>query len=219
MAKIAVDIDDTLYSFGRLARQVLSSEAARTGDDKLEVAAYAPWSEWRVPPDLIGIEEWLRIIDLCHTEEQILSQEPYPDAYDVLHDLVDEGHELVYVTSRNPERQNATEKWVEINGFPVGPLACSGHDKTQHIKDCQYIIDDRVSTLVRFVYDWEWTSNIKRLTGEIGMENSIKYKRIGFGLMTEYNRGLTDCPGIFLAPPENWVLLRKGLVKHGVLSS
>ena len=208
MAKIAVDIDDTLYSFGRLARQVLSEEAARLGDPKLEVCAYSPWSEWRVPPDIIGLDEWLRIIDLCHTEEQILSQQPYPDARDILCELVNEGHELVYVTSRNPERHNATDQWLYRNAFPEGPLACSGHDKTEHLKECQYVIDDRVSTLVRFVYDAEW-KNLGR----------GKDPRVGFGLMTEYNRGLTDCPGIFLAPPENWVLLRKGLVKHGVLSS
>lgn len=208
MAKVALDIDDTLYSFGRAARQVLSEEAARTGRADLERCAYAPWPEWRTPPDLIGMEDWLAIIDVAHEPENILRQQPYPGAREVLEEVA-EHHEIVYVSSRKGELENATRQWLMVNEFPAAQLLCTGHDKASHVRECQYIIDDRPSTLVRFVYDAEWHGGHRAGDGE----------RVGFGLMTEFNRALTDVPGIYLAPPENWALMRKGLAKHGVLPS
>lgn len=209
MATIAVDVDDTLYSFSNLARTILADEAARTGSDVLKAAAYAPWTQWRTPPDMMGVEEWLRIIDLAHEEEMILDQEPYPNSVTICHQLASQ-HEIVYVSSRNTERYDATLQWLNECGFPEGVLTCSGHDKTEHLKLCQYIIDDRPSTLVRFVYDYDWIN-------KHGSNNSAK-GRIGFGLQTEFNGALTDVPNIYLAPPMNWLLLRHYLIKTGVLT-
>lgn len=201
MIKIGVDVDDTLYSFASLARGVLASEAARTGDKALERAAYAPWPEWRTPPDLIGVDEWLRIIALCHDEEMIRCQQPYPGAADLLAELAKQ-YELVYVSTRDTERYTATKEWLVANLFPTGDLKCTGQDKAEALAGCHYLIDDRPKNLIDFVYDGSWE----------------EYQpRIGFGLMTEFNRALTDIPRIYLAPPGNWNLMRYYFVKTGVL--
>lgn len=207
MTKIGVDVDDTLYSFASLARGVLASEAAKSGDKTLERAAYAPWPEWRTPLDLLGLDEWMRIIDICHDEEMIRSQQPYPEAANLLTELVDNNYELVYVSTRNTERYSATKEWLVSNLFPMGDLVCTGQDKAEALRECRYLIDDRPKNLISFVYDFDWKY------GHIGTAG----ERIGFGLMTEFNRALTDVPNIYLAPPGNWNLMRHYLVKTGVL--
>lgn len=207
MAYVAVDIDDNLYSFTDLARQVLADQAVKTGDNLLKVAAYASWPEWRSPPDILGLDRWLDIIEICHDDDMILSQDPYPGAADVLAELAAQ-HMLVYVSNRSTERQGSTQDWLNKHGFPSGRLVCAAHhDKRTYITDCQYIIDDRPKNLVDFVYDYEWKFK----------HGSQQNPRLGFGLSTEYNAGLTDIPGIYLAPPRNWQLLRHYLVKTNVL--
>jgi len=203
MATVAIDVDDTL------ARTILADEAAKTGSDVLKAAAYAPWTQWRTPPDMMGLEEWLRIIDLAHDEDMILQQEPYSNSVAICHQLAEQ-HEIVYVSSRNTERYDATLQWLQECDYPDGVLTCSGHDKTKHLQSCQYIIDDRPSTLVRFVYDYDWKN-------KFGSTNK-QMERIGFGLQTEFNGALTDVPNIYLAPPMNWLLLKHYLVKTGVLA-
>lgn len=205
MGKIAVDVDDTLYPFTELARQVIAGEAYRTGDKLLERAAYAPWVEWRTPVDLLGTEKWLEIIDLCHSEVMIRTQRPYAWAAEVLTEL-SHYHELVYVSTRNTERELITREWLVKNHFPSGDFVCSGQSKREHVRECRYMIDDRPKNLIDFVYGSGWLE-----------DHTEEEARIGFGLMTEYNRSLTDVPNIYLAPPGNWRLLRHYFLKTGLL--
>lgn len=220
MATVAVDIDDTLYSFGDLAREMICSEAVRTGSDRLMNAAYAPWSDWRTPPDIMGMEEWIRIIGLCHTPEMVTQQMPYQGAYDALWRIIEAGHSITYISNRDPDLYGATELWLNMHGFPAHTgwdsfgqdlkhrvkLICTNKDKAPLIADCQYIIDDRPKTLVNFVYDFNWKNKYG--------SNNLSMKRLGFGLHHEYNAGLTDIPGIYLA--KSWTLLDKFLVEKGV---
>lgn len=203
MAKIGVDVDDTLYSFANLARGVLAAEAAKTGDKKLEAAAYASWPEWRTPVDLLGVEEWLRIIAICHDEEMIRQQQPYQGAADLLTELAVD-HELVYVSSRDRERYVATREWLTTNLFPAGNLICVDGDKKEALAGCQYLIDDRPRNLIDFIHDPYWFA-------------ANGNTRKGFGLMTEFNRALTDVKNIYLVPPGNWNMMRHYFVKTGVL--
>jgi hypothetical protein len=211
MAFVAVDIDDTLYSFATLARQVLADEAYSRDDEVLKRAAYAPWTQWRTPPDMMGEDRWMEIIALCHDENKILEQTPFDHAVDVVTELA-QHHEVVYVSSRAAERFDVTDKWLKDSGFPHGVLTCSGSDKVEHLKRCQYLIDDRPSTLVRFVYDYGWIADGHCLKDGEFIESK---QRRAFGLMTEFNAALTDVPRISLAP--NWSLIRHYLKKKEVL--
>lgn len=198
---IAVDIDDTLYSFGELARTVMCDLARKTDDKTLLKGAYASWNEWRTPPDIVGVDNWLRIIDISHEPENILSRTPYSGSVEVLTALA-QNNKLLYISNRATTSAvvNATSDWLGLHGFPDGELVCTTESKKPFIADCRYIIDDRPKTLVEFVYDPDWQ-------GE---------PRVGFGLHFEYNSSLTDVPRIKLAP--NWNLLYQFFQKEGLLS-
>jgi len=208
MARIAVDIDDTLYSFCDLARRLITEEGFRTGDKQLIQAAYAPWPEWRTPPDLIGLDRWLEVIGWCHDSELIVSQTPYDGARETLDELVDAGHDLLYISNRATETEEATAEWLRRVKFPFHPayseLVVTDQDKKPFLADCQYLIDDRPKTLVNFIFDPDW-------------DEAGPGARRAFALTKEFNRGLTDVPHIYLAP--TWAGLRyymagKGLIKE-----
>jgi hypothetical protein len=211
MSRIALDIDDTLYPFCNAARDKIAEIGAKTGNDLLITAAYTPWPEWRSPTDVMGLDIWLEIIDHVHQDETILKQEPYDGAVDVVNRLYDAGYDLTYISNRDLKTHEATQSWLQACGFPLDKenteLICTTGDKTQHMRDCQYIIDDRPKTLIQFVYDFHWAHK----------HGSDSKRRLGFGLHKEYNRSLTDAPGIYLAP--SWNLLELYLAKKGLLGA
>lgn len=206
MKTIAIDIDDTLYSFGQLAREVFVDIALETGDKRLQRGAYCAWGEWRSPVDLVEPDFWNEVIDRCHTDGNILSQTPYRYAPETLHELTNE-YDLIYISNRRESAWDATYAWLKKNDFPEGDLICTVESKMPLISHCQYIIDDRPKTLVEFVYDFDWKHSH-------GSTNRTAQRK-GFGLFGEYNRALTDIPNIYLAP--NWKLLRGYLITKGVL--
>lgn len=211
--RLAVDLDDTLYSFTQTAREVLVDLAIARGDETLMTLASASWSEWRTPAAMIGVENWFEIIERCHRPEVILDRQSYFGASDTLWDLVDAGHTLTYITSRDSQCEDATARWLQDNEFPFDPegtatLMCQYFpSKAEHIADCQVIIDDRPHNLIEFVYDFAWQY-------QHGSENH-EMQRFGLGLLSEYNRSLTDVDRIHLVP--NWINLRHVLLEKGLL--
>lgn len=219
MARIAVDIDDTLYSFTALARRIMTKVGFETEDKQLIAAAYASWPEWRSPPDLLGVERWLAIIDMCHDSDLILQQQPHLGAAETCNALLRAGHEILYISNRATETEDATRQWLHNNGFiDIGDwnagsvdFMCLMGDKAPHIAECQYFIDDRPKNLIQFVYDYDWSNKWG--------SNREDMKRRAFGLTTEFNRALTDVPRIYLAPTWsglNYYFQSKGLLKEQV---
>jgi len=197
MSKVAVDIDDSLYPFGQLAQEMMIQAAIRNDSKSLRKAAYSTWNEWRTPNDALE-EEWEEVIAMCHQDHVIRTQMPFKHSVTVLRKIFDQGHDIIYISNRSEDAYNATKEWLQAHGFPQsGSLVCTTESKAPFIEDCQYIIDDRPKTLVEFVYNNNW-----KYDDILGMR-----PRIGFGLFCEYNRALTDVPGIYLAP--NWALLEK----------
>jgi hypothetical protein len=197
MSKVAVDIDDSLYDFGSLAQEMIVQLAAETNDKRLQKAAYSTWNEWRTPNDVLE-EEWQTIIDMCHRNHVIRSQMPFKNAVTTLRKIFSAGNDIIYISNRSDSAYDATYEWLQAHGFPQAKsLVCTTENKRPFIEDCQYIIDDRPKTLVEFVYDYDWQRH----------EWDGRLNRVAFGLFCEYNRALTDVPGIYLAP--NWTLLEK----------
>lgn len=199
MSKIAVDIDNTLYSFEYAAREVYIELAHERGDKSLFKGAYNPWQEWRSMTDTCGDDICGEVITRVHSPEVISRQRPYPQCRVVLQELADDGHELLYISNRDPDTHDATAEWLEDYGFPTGKLACTFEDKIPLTRDCEYIIDDRPKTLVQFAYDDGWEGG-----------------RLGFGMAFPFNQALTDVPRIYLAP--TWTGIRYYLIDKGVLS-
>jgi hypothetical protein len=209
VARIACDVDDTLYSFRETARDELVRRAQDSRHVKsrqvYERAAYATWNDWRTPADLLGGFRWGDVIDACHTDEVILSRTPYVGAVEVIWELVKAGHEITYMTSRKPPTAKATAEWLGKNGFPFAgwndggaQLILSGSDKLPLLERHDVLIDDRPRTVIRFVFTPAATA------------------RFAFVKMGEWNFNLTDVPGVYVAP--TWLGIREGLRRKGFLS-
>ncbi len=179
------------------------------------------------------------VIELCHSEEIILEQEPFKGAADTCHALVEEGHELLYISNRATESEAATSDWLFNWDFPQHTnLVVTMESKTPYLAGCQYLIDDRPKTCIEFIHDLSWEND--RLysasnsylrgdsilgefldTGYRGIDrfnswHESKFKRRAFMLMYPYNHNLTDLPCLYLAP--TWSGLNEYMVGKGVLS-
>lgn len=206
---IAVDIDSTLYDFATPARQAFLDLALKHGEkEEYFRGGYQSWVEWRSPSDVCGPDAFQEVLDIVHSPRVILSQDPYPNAKEVLREIVAEGHEIFYISNRSKDAVDATEEWLWSNDFPEAELIATMEDKQPYLCECQYLIDDRAKTLVQFVEDFQW----KYTNGALSKENERK----AFGLLFPYNQNLTDIPNIYLAP--TWPGLRYYLQRKGVLS-
>lgn len=204
---IAIDIDSTLYDFATPARQAFLDLALQHGEkEEYFRGGYQSWVEWRSPADVCGPEAFNEVLDIVHSPEVILQQTPYHGAKEVLDELVEE-HDIFYISNRSPKAIGATEEWLEHWDFPEARVIATMKDKQPYLSECQFLIDDRAKTLVQFVEDFTWKYTYGALSSE--------RPRRAFGLLFEYNRNLTDVPGIYLAP--TWAGIRYYLNQKGVL--
>lgn len=231
MARIAVDIDSTLYDFETPAREAFLTLAEKYDDDTIRHGAYHPWTEWRSPADVCGVPIWLEAIALCHDAEAILQQVPFAGAVETCQALADEGHDLLYISNRATESEDATSDWLSKYGFfrtsadggRIDLVVTTG-DKRPHLEDCQYLIDDRLKTCVEFVYDYEWQEKHKNEMNAQSIwangdreEYTQTNARKAFVKAYQYNQAATDVPGLYLAP--TWSGLNIYLESKGVLSA
>jgi hypothetical protein len=213
MATIAVDVDSTLYDFEQASREAMWKMYKETGDDAYKHGAYSPWTEWRTPTDTLGLEKWLGVIAMVHDSEIILRQEPFAGSVQTCQALVDEGHELFYISNRATESEEATKQWLADSGFiPTWPkgrvkVLCTPENKAPYMAECQYLIDDRPKTVVEFVYDYNWINDSK---------GDPELSRRAFVKGYAYNQALTDVPNVYVAM--DWYGINEYLVRKGVLS-
>lgn len=203
MSLIAIDIDDTLLDFSSAVREAFFEMAIEKGDKSYLKGAYIPTAEWRSLTDAHTVESALEAIDRVHNniEECI----PHPGSAKTCNDLIRNGHEIIYVSSRDDKYSENTTLWLFDNDYPNGELICSSHDKSHHLGECRFLIDDRPRTIVEFLYDYTWQN-----------KHTKHYPRIAFGLWRDYNRALTDIPRVYLAP--TWMGISYYLQKTGVIS-
>jgi hypothetical protein len=195
MANFAIDIDDTLYDFGIKIREEFFKMAIEFGNKELLKGAYAPHLEWRSLTDSLDIDIVSSAISRVHSEESILSQKPYENSVETINLLSERGHELKYISSRKESCKPATLEWLQREGFAQAAddkLLCVSGEKKEYLKDTQYLIDDRPSTVANFVNDYDWQR-----------EKGKTQTRKAFGLWFPYNQALTDIANVYLAP--SWI--------------
>jgi hypothetical protein len=228
MARIAVDIDSTLYDFDTPAREACLKLYRETGEEPYRIAAYHGSYEWRSYPDLMGVDRWLNAIALVHETDAILGMVPFVGAVETCQALATEGHDLLYISNRAAETYEATDKWLRHWEFPLSDdeheLACvvPPEDKQPYLANCQYMIDDRPKTVVDFIYDYEWRHGMVSVWNDHGDGEPwesfwSRNRRRCFVKAYAYNQALTDVPHLYLAP--TWAGLNTYLVSKGVLSA
>lgn len=214
MAKIAVDIDSTLYDFEKLARNQFLRLSQERDDKSLFMGTYHPWVEWRSPADSCGLDAWLEVIGRCHTRENILTQQPFDGSVDTCWDLIESNHDLMYISSRDEGCYKATRNWLKACNYPAADsLVVCGSDKSEHLADCQYLIDDRPKTVVEFVHNHSWDSS--PLERSDGRDVRVERQRLAFVKAYPYNQALTDLSNIYLGP--TWDALRYYMEKKGLI--
>lgn len=114
--KFGFDIDDTLLNVReqafhiynkKLNKQISIEEFHRI--ERLEI--HEPFGM----NDEQGNQMWK------DTEEEIYFSniQPFPGAIEFLHKLVEDGHEIFYITARFKHLGERTKEWLKENGFPV----------------------------------------------------------------------------------------------------
>jgi uncharacterized HAD superfamily protein len=206
MSKIAIDIDETLYSFDSAVRDAFFQMAIKADDKSILRLAYSNNHEWR---NLVDHDAKLayEAIEIVHTASN--SYQSFPDAPWVVEEIAEAGHEIIYVGSRKQEHWHTTKEFLDWNNFPEGELICADPSKSklEYIQDCQYLIDDRPKTILEFLYtdkhEWDF-------------QRPDEGPRKAFALWRPYNQNLTEVPNLYLAP--TWRGLEYYLKRKGVIN-
>lgn len=114
--RFGFDIDDTLINlrehafhlYNQKLKQSVGLEAFR---ELKRVEIHEPFGL----TDEEGKEMWNGSLE----EIYYTSCPAYPGAVDMLNELVKQGHEIYYITSRPKEHGERTKKWLLERGFPV----------------------------------------------------------------------------------------------------
>jgi 5'(3')-deoxyribonucleotidase len=211
LAKIAIDIDDTLYNFGEKIREEFFKMAIEYNDKELLKGAYAPHLEWRSLSDSLSDDIVREAIDRVHSHESIISQKPYEHCVETLWKLKNSGHDLIYISNRDSRCWASTTNWLIINEFPVdvhdNNVHCVTGSKEEYLIKCQYLIDDRPKTVANFVNDYTWQRSFGRF--------DESKQRKAFGLWFPYNQALTDLSNVYLAP--TWLGIRYYLERKSLI--
>jgi hypothetical protein len=119
MARIALDIDSTLHHYWDLIDRI-SQE--RYGVE----LPYEEQTDWGIT--LLERDQLIACVEETHSDENVLSAEPYPAAVETVAAWSAQGH-WIHVTSHRAGRAYAaTEQWLHKIGMPYDDLHCS-YDK------------------------------------------------------------------------------------------
>lgn len=117
-----------------------------------------------------------------HLEEiYYTSCPPFPNAVETLNELVDQGHEVYYITSRPKEHGERTKHWMVKNGFPVEEdhffYGMNDEEKVHIIEELglDYFFDDKPAVLETLV-----DKPVKVFAKSTSYNQHLKLPRIAF---------------------------------------
>lgn len=141
--RIAIDIDSTLHHYW----DVLSDAARRRFGIDLPYEEQFDWGITRLKPKQLEV-----CIAETHTDDAILSSEPYPDAVAVVTRWHDAGHFIHITSHRQQHAHEATEAWLQKIGLPFDELYCS-FDKVARCREIaiDVLVDDSPVNIARAI--------------------------------------------------------------------
>ena len=141
MAKIALDIDSTLHHYWDLLDRV--------AQERFGVALpYEDQRDWGITA--LGREELSACVRETHSDENILTAEPYPGAVETVRAWHSEGHWIHVTSHRAVSAGSATRLWLKRIGMPYDDLHCS-YDKVSRCAELgiHLLVDDSPVNLAR----------------------------------------------------------------------
>lgn len=148
--KLGFDIDDTLINLREHAFHIYNQKLQQ--NIALEVFQALPTMEIHSAFGL-SKEEGGKLWHSLRDEIYYSDCATFPHAREVLNQLVEQGHEVYYITARAKEHTERTRQWLLDNGFPVaeGHFFCGMSDSEKvHIIEAlelDYYFDDKPKVL------------------------------------------------------------------------
>jgi uncharacterized protein len=141
VARIAIDIDSTLHPYWDLLDRV--------AQDRYGVALpYAEQRSWGITA--LPQEHLVECVRETHSDDNILSAEPYPGAVETVREWHESGYWIHITSHRSTEAHDATARWLDRIGLPYDDLHCS-YDKVARCVELgiDVLIDDSPVNLAR----------------------------------------------------------------------
>ncbi|WP_042144393.1 HAD family acid phosphatase [Paucisalibacillus sp. EB02] len=148
--KFGFDIDDTLINLREhafiLYKKKLNKDVPQDEFYKLQrVEIHEPFGL----TDDEGSEMWNRSLE----EIYYTDCPPFQGAVEALNKLIEDGHEIFYITARPKQHGERTKEWLKEQGFPVQDnrffYGMQDHEKVHIIKELNldYYVDDKPAIL------------------------------------------------------------------------
>ena len=182
MAKIAIDIDSTLHHYWDLLERIARE---RYGVE----LPYAQQRTWGITA--LEHEQLVDCVKESHSEENILSGEPYPGAVETVRTWHEQGHWIHITSHRAVTTYDATARWLDEIGLPWHDLHCS-YDKISRCVELgiDVLVDD----------------------SPVNIERARESGILAATLLHPWNEELAGRNGVVVAP--DWVGLGKALEPH-----
>jgi uncharacterized protein len=148
--KFGFDIDDTLINLREHAFHIYNKKLNKEVSlDEFHAITRVEIHEPFGLSDAEGSKMWNSSLE----EIYYTSCPAYPGAIELLHQLVEDGHEIYYITSRPKEHGERTKNWLKEQGFPVEDnnfyYGMKDSEKVDIIRSLQldYYFDDKPDVL------------------------------------------------------------------------
>jgi uncharacterized HAD superfamily protein len=177
--RIAIDIDSTLHHYWDVFEQIVRE---RHGVE-LPYEEQVTWGITRLDPALVA-----ECVAETHTEEYVLSSEPYPHAVETVAAWHERGHYIHITSHRSVDSHDVTARWLDRIGLPFDDLYCSYDKVTRCVElDIDLLIDD----------------------SPVNLDRASEHGIAGATIIHPWNRSLAGRPDIVVAP--DWRSLARAL--------
>jgi hypothetical protein len=144
MKKAVIDVDNTLWHFCDVLYERLK---------RINVSTPTPdgWTDWEFWERYCSKEDFLRVIEDIHLNQDDDEHLPYPEAREFLATLKKHDFYLIVASHRTPESREQTQRWLAKHDLVFDELHLS-HDKTVLFEeDCHVVVDDAPYVLEKAV--------------------------------------------------------------------
>ena len=134
MPRIALDIDSTLHHYWDL----LADLSEKRYGIALPYEEQKGWGIDRLEPDQLKA-----LVRETHSDENIETAEPYPDAVETVKAWHEQGHWIHVTSHRHTRTREATARWLDRIGMPYDDLHCSYDKVTRCVElGIDVLVDD-----------------------------------------------------------------------------